>query len=286
MIKFIKGQNNTNMNSHPHSLLDKAKYTSAIRTSDEFRKSLPTHNIEEMTSEEKRTMRIRAVARGALDRANQETKESGYRTPDGDIFNLIANLDTFYEAQQSLAQLDSDKDFRHVARSERIPYLKDAVQFNHALREVIDNHPSLSFTDILNFMTEMHTTVSGPDTQKQFYTGAREVLDGMRHEIGFEQILGALPDLDYREASIDEDINGADIIVTVDNTEIPVDIKGSPRTTAFKREKSYHPERIIWSQLSFEDFNGGMRISRQLAEKKAPALRAELERAAIAERAA
>lgn len=274
------------MNTHPHPSLDKARYTNAIRTSDEFRKSLPVHNIEEMTPNEKRSMRIRAVARGALDRATQETKESGYRTPDGDVFNLIAHLDSFYQAQQVLARLESEKDFRHVRRNERIPHLKDVVQFNHALREVIDNHPALKFTDILNFMTEMHTAVSGPDTQKQFYTDAREALDGMRHEIGFEQILGVLPDLDYREASVEEDIYGADIVVTVDDTEIPIDIKASPRTAAFKREKSHHPERIVWSQLNFEDFNGGMRIPRQLAEKKAPALRAELERAANAERAA
>lgn len=264
-----------------HSHLDPRHHVDAIKSTDEYRTTLQEVPGEVLNPKQKLQRRNKAIARSAQALAEFHTSESGYQSPEGTRYELISQLEPFYHAQVTLNQLRSQghRLGQRVPRETKLPYLKIVTRFNHALKEVLDNDSSLMFDDLLLFMTRMYAGANGVETAQEFHDEARGAMDGMRHEIGAEQIVGVLG-LDYDEASVDDDLKGVDRFIHIDGEIVPIDFKASENKTERARRKSFHPEHIVWSQLHDADFQGGFRISNEVAHAKAPAMLAELKHAA------
>lgn len=271
------------MNNEP---LNTTKYVSAIKSTDTFIDNLPRQDYNRLTPAERHTARNSAITKSALLLAEGETAPSGYRSLDGHVFNLVAGLDSFYTAQKRLNGLRARGDFYRL-RDQAMPYLEQVTEFNHALKDVIDNGQSIEFDELLTFMARMYAGANGSASMQDFYNEARYALIGMRHEIGAEQIIGTMDDIEYNETDVEDkdnvilDLTGEDIRVEFNDYSIPLDIKASPQAVEKARIKSYYPKSIIWSQCRNQDFGNGFRIPYTVARNKAPAMHKDIEAAAL-----
>lgn len=259
--------------------LDIPYYVTAIRTSEEY--------LEARKEQAGQTETIKRAA-GAL--ALHETRGGEYRSREGDVFDVISKIDTFASSQAKLESLKS----RNAPRQEKLPYLRDVIEFNHAVKQMVNNNPSLKFDEVVAFVTKMYMLSNQQEIRNLKSQEEREAqlgwfknttsvtLNGMRHELGAEQILGTIDDLDYEDISTEDELHGVDYFVTIGDKRCGIDIKAGQHRTAEARTSSRHPERIIWSQLSNQDFGNNFRIPTEVAQSKAAAMRAELEAAMLA----
>jgi hypothetical protein len=69
-----------------------------------------------------------------------------------------------------------------------------------------------------------------------------------------------------------EDLHGNDKYVTLDNLRFGIDLKSSQGTEDSKRRAAiingHNPHTILWSQLEWEDFSGGFRLSPEIVHDK------------------
>lgn len=253
--------------------------------------------------EQKHVRRTRGIARAALSLSEHSHSEQPDIAAETDkyVFKLISSLDSFYQAQKKLDSI-AEHDRRHphnrTAHADKAPYIETAAAFNHAMREVIDRMPSLGFDELLGFTTSMFAAGKGRHAVHDFEYMARAVINGMRHEIAAEQIIGIIPqaEIEYidpnehlseaqaEHESILSDMNGRDIRVRIGGRSVNIDIKASEKTAEKAKAHSRHPERIIWSGITNEEFGNDLRISPDLARQKAGSMTRALLRAAFPEK--
>lgn len=219
------------------------------------------------------------------------TNEHDYRTPEGDKFDVISRLGDFVDNSAKLQELSES----HARFERKKPYLEGVIEFNHALRAMIDSDPNRSLPEIGNFLANMYTATYQPNTDptvwpnklNYFNQQLSAVLIGMRHEIAAEQIIGTMNDVEYdTDVTNEEEMNGADGFVTMNGLTFPVDIKASLQAVERARQKSPTPENIIHSGVRNEDFaHNGFRIPYDTALEKQAVMRDALEAAYAAERA-
>ena len=117
----------------------------------------------------------------------------------------------------------------------------------------------------------------------------RDVFKGIKHEIGFAQILDTFPEdvISYREASVDEDLKGKDLIVRYKGREIGVDVKASLSEVDVKNRGSNgtpiarkpNGDLVMFSMLLDPDFKGGFQPTPSRVAEIAPAAGILLQRA-------
>lgn len=247
-------------------MLDIGEIVTTVGTSEAYRAARNDPDNERLNELDRRRRSIRLAAT-----ALQERKPSGYLTPEGHAMNITAQLTTF---SQSLDELNDLRE-QGAKHHEKLRPLRKVAEFNHAVKDMIDNNPSLQFTEVLNFIMNMNQQINGnPEHGHAFEDQVRGILVGMRHEIAFEQMLGYMPDVEYREATIEEDLQGADIFVSLNNSPmVPIDVKAGAEKTQVSKEQAhnrgYDSSHIIWSHILDEDFNGSFRISNDVAAAKA-----------------
>lgn len=230
-----------------------------------------------------------AMGHGALWLAQKGTEQSGYRSHEADVFNVIALIEPFATNQK---KLDTLQQASHPSKhNEKTFYLKKVIEFNHALKDMVDRNPRLGFSDVTRFTTQAYSLMNvkeiqslSPEARQDrlgwFQNAIRRSSNGMRHEIGFEQILGSLDDIDYDETTVEGEIEGIDFYVSLNGNEFGVDVKSSPTKAKQKclqqRNDGYRPN-AIWSHLDDRDFGNSFRVSPELASQKAAAVREDLQ---------
>lgn len=260
--------------------LEPLAHVEAIKSTEAFRSALSHVAFNKLDLDERRRAINRAITKSARFLAESATKDSGYRTPEGDRFALIAQLEPFYRAQKALNKIrQQEQEGARVPYSKKRYYRNEVLEFNHALKNVIDSHAHLSFNDLLAFMARMYEGANPKQNVADFTHEVRIAMDGMRHEIGATQIIGALG-LEYDETDNEQEMKGQDLIVYISGKPVPIDIKASPTAVEIARQKSPHPDRIIWSHIENHEFNGGFRIPYELAQQKGPAMMRDLNKAA------
>lgn len=266
------------MESKPNILVT-SKYIGEISGTESYRK-------QRSLKLGKGSIRLAVDAGAAELAATHTTPETKYRSSEGDVYNVIAHISDFADGLREIDKLR----FTEATREQKIPHLKKIIEFNHGVKDLIDNTPSLDFDDAINFITQIYSASHASDwnTREQraaatdwFHNEARYRIDGMRDEIGAEQIIGSMADIEilYNDnATIDEliqdDLDGVDIRLRVDDTILGLDIKGSKAGVEKKKLKNSTTGHLaIWSQLNSRDFmhNGknGFRLTpAKVAEKK------------------
>jgi hypothetical protein len=278
----VSFKNKTNMPIQ-HRKLSPSDLAETIGTSNEYREER-NHNPDN---------RVAAVAGAAIRIARRLETRHGYLNEEATQLNVIGHIDSFARAQEALDNL-RDQD---ASPEELLPYKREVITFNHALKEMIDNNPSLDFNDVLLLVNSMYAGMHSETfakmelrehqaTLERLDASVRSTLNGMRHEIGYEQIIGALQqqgiDIDYAPTTDQAELKGIDMFITLDGVRFSIDIKASRRKTEEKRLTSRRPNRIVQSHISNVDFvssgaqGGGFRISHETAIRLAPVILEDL----------
>ena len=262
------------MQSTNKNPLDIDSIVQKIGTSEAYVRARNDVESTETTDGDRRRAAIRIAAT-----ALKGEQTSGYLSPEGHAMNITAQLTTFNEAYQVLNRAKREQ----IGSREKNQARRKVSEFFHAVKDMVDSNPSLQFNDVSSFILTMNQVVngrasSGPDFEHE----VRTRLVGMRHEIAAEQMLGYMPDVEYRESTIDEDLKGADLFISIDGSPMTrVDIKASKETAERERDNAlrngYSAGYIVWSHVENDEFNGSFRISNELAAERSVALYSDLQ---------
>lgn len=206
---------------------------------------------------------------------------------------LIATLPGFVEAQHALDNIKDQqrRQGHNFAPGVKLPHLKAAIPFNHALRDMVDSFPWVDVDSIKSFAETVMLDLGGSAEADYCSVETGKVLYGMQHEIGLEQILWQIDDVeDVQHATEEQELEGIDLIVTYKGNPLYLDAKATPqgadKATA-DREFSMQQRGIteaeasggfpVWTGLSDDDFGGKLRIDNETAKAQAPRMRAILE---------
>lgn len=163
-----------------------------------------------------------------------------------------------------------------------------ASTYNSLLKHYVTTYPQES--DALQHSLQsavLETMGADADEFTRFtgqHLGAR--LRGVKHEIGFSKILDQLG-LPYREASLQEDLKGKDLIITYRGRNVGVDVKASlDQVDGKNRGSNGTPvavkpggDIVIFSMLRDADFKGSFEPDPARVAEIAPAAGAILQRA-------
>jgi hypothetical protein len=162
-------------------------------------------------------------------------------------------------------------------------------EYNKTLKEFIEAHPQGSDELKASLLAAALATIGGDS--REFTSHAETSIDahlrGMKHEMAFASVLDSLG-VSWREATVEEDLKGRDIIIDFNGQEIGVDVKASlSEVEAHHGDSSRSPvvydERnnrfIVFSGFVEKDFHGTFKPSSATVDERAPMIGALLQAA-------
>lgn len=235
---------NHNPNRSPLTPLTARELISGIILSDEY-----------LRERDRGVAGMGAIALSASRLAvNVAEANHGYETDQSRQLRLISALPKWLRAEHDLDTRRSGMTENDLNSS-----LESVIEFNHALREIIDNETYTKMSDVMRFVSEtlLIARVKGPAI-KYAAEQLQSVLDGMRHEVASESVLSSLPEVESVRgaSSIEEERQGKDVIVTmIDGREIALDIKSTQRSAdKANLERRGSDYRAVWSGFTWDDF--------------------------------
>lgn len=256
-----------------------------IGKTDEYLAHAAEAHSRDVDYDTRLTARARGIGGGALKLAAEHTSESGDIDTEGRLFTLIATMEPFLKAMLSI---ESDKQNKTYRRSEHLEDLAATIDFNTAIRELVDHNPSLTPTHVKAFIESAFVTSYGSKDAEFFMQQASIAITGMQHEIAFEQIASHVEGVSYRQATKDEELlgNGADMFVTVADKTFPVDIKASQQKAEELNAKqlSFGLDTYrLWSHAYTREFGDSFRLPYSVMMSRVDQLAAALQEAATFE---
>lgn len=175
------------------------------------------------------------------------------------------------------------------------------AQFNHAVKALIEQDPTLDAATVVNTVTTLYGVMNrrcrwgddreGYEKEALWFKNQFEcTVRGMQQEVVARQVIEEINRLfpvknskkgkkTKKRVAVDSnvsaeaDMHGADMYVTLDGVTFPIDIKASERTAERVRNKvSSHPMSIITSGIEHYEFNGGFSVSPERAAQAAPGM--------------
>lgn len=210
-----------------------------------------------------------AVRTGLAARALAESTD--INSVDRIKLKLIGSIAPFSIAQKELNQL-RNSNTRDPSLKKKL--LLEVIHFNHLVKDLVDHEQTLSFNSVLTELTSEYTRMLLPDSNPKWFMQETEAaLNGMRHELAYERILGELysSGVEYDQTTLTDEIKGVDYFVEINGIRTGIDVKASQSARDKAQDSSYHPERIVWSQFSWEDFTDGFHVSQDLARQRSQA---------------
>lgn len=274
-------------NPNKPSSLNPGHFVSSIRRDERFLGNLPKTNYESMPADEKRESIQRAIAAGAISISERLRKERGEYDLDANLYSLVAGLHDFHEGSIVMDQLrDEYGSAHHMPAKEKQDFYdhKERItEFNHVLREVINAGASkFNFDELLTFMTTMYVAANGREGMNSFHSQARMAIIGMRNEVAVEQLLIS-GGVEYDLGTQDQDSKGGDVVIQ----GVLIDVKASERSAENAklkaRQSGRNPDRIVWSHITFEDYEGRLTLPAQKNEEVLQALLPDLRKALASE---
>ena len=263
------------------------KFKSGITATAEYRREM------QKELEPRKGIR-RAVKFGALACEAAARTSQGYETKESAVYRLISHIDSFSDSQEKLdhfRNLERQGVYIHFTQKE--PHLREVIGFNHAVKELVDLDQNIRFNELVTFIAGTYEgqhvfelnrldAKAKQDKLAWLRTSVQVALNGMRHELAYEQILGELQargiDLEYDSTTEDDELHGTDYFVTLDGIRRKIDVKASPHGL----KMPHH----VWSQVRYgrqsdgkmiDEFNNGFRITPELVAQKADAVLADLQ---------
>jgi hypothetical protein len=265
--------------------LNPSRLVTLITRSPEFQAAMPRPDTDLFSVPELRQSRRRAVAKGAAGVALRLERERGAYDLDANLTAMIAQLDDFFFSScriEKLREHSTTGSYRGTSEAMQRQLRSDAQKvsaFNGTLREIINvGGNKFNFNELLAFMTNQHIAIGGHDTQDSFHELARTHLVGARDECAVEQVL-TVSGIDFERGTAEQDAVGGDFIVD----GVPLDFKSSPAATAKGKESARrhgtNPDRVVWSHIKPEHYQGGLVLPSGLNKSVADQLLPDIYRA-------
>lgn len=208
---------------------------------------------------------------------------SGHLDINGNALQLISAIPDFIMSQSELDRIRAQEkqSQKRVSREVKIPHLKNVAFFNHALRETIDNNPRLDATAVHGFILKTGMGMYGSDEVDLKYLSQQssEAIIGMQEEIVAEQALWLIDDVDDIEsASIDDELEGADLMFTYQGQPFCIDVKASA-TGEQKAWQQWRPGNPLpfWTGVNSNELGNRFRATDIQAQSIADRLEGLLE---------
>ncbi|HEX8390612.1 MAG TPA: hypothetical protein VF597_04285 [Candidatus Saccharimonadales bacterium] len=269
------------------------------RPNDLIRGLEKTPQFLEGLSTGSRERALGAAAHFFARRMEQQPAQTAGERLNAHAVNLIATLPDFARGSWQLEQLNDKK----AGRKQKLPFIRDKIPFNHALRDMIDEAPGLSQSQVIDFCSlasqDMLDHNSPADPPIEFVEQkVRTTLVGMQHEIGLEQILWNIPEIeDVIKATPEQELQGIDMIAVYDGAHIPLDAKASPSLAGrslenYEQYAHKHSDGTsavsdngypLWTGITHGEFHGGFRIDQDTVDRCTPAVAATLRRLTVGE---
>lgn len=236
---------------------------------------------------------IISFGRVARELVQLETSPEGFRTFEGDRLLVASHVHGFITADRRLDQLGKGPAVAQ-ARSEQ---LDKVIEFNHAVRQLIDNDRRIGLGDLVRFAGETYAIThpsefasnSDKADAKQRFTDisrrTERVLRGMRGELTVQQTLGMYYEVDD-DVTVDEEKRGVDMWVNIapkgeEEYWVQVDAKTSQRAAedARSRQPRGREEVILAATTQDADYaHGGFYLKPEVARRLAPEMKGQFER--------
>ena len=241
----------------------------------------------------------RALARTAFIRAGMFPKVKDERrydakklatTPEARVDRMIGTLPQYVEGLEGMRQHFRDTPPQsgefHAAKHH-------VIRFNHSLKALLEADENLDAENLVMVITDMYGVMNsdrwGDDKdgwhseQAWFKQHIDQCVRGMQHEVIASQIITAIGELTDEDGNpidisvdtnvtIQDEVRGVDMFVTLDGVTFPIDIKASERTAQHARKKSRKPNSIIATGIHTRELGGAFRVSPDKARTLAPSL--------------
>lgn len=203
-----------------------------------------------------------------------------------DSLALVANLPHALTNQYHLDHYRNSMDYRQKRQATTV-----MCSYNNLLKQYVTMYAPQA--------EQLHEALLGAtletmgddsaDFTRHAETTLRDIFKGIRHEIGFTRILDTLPAeiVSYRDATVEEDLKGKDVVLRYEGREIGIDVKASLDQVDGKNHGSNgtpiahkaNGDLVMWSMLREADFNGGFTPEPEQIDTIAPVAAALLQRA-------
>lgn len=183
-----------------------------------------------------------------------------------DSFALIANLPAAMTASYQLDKYSGDMSYKQKRSAKEV-----VCTYNRLVKHFITEYPQGSDPLKGDLLEALLTTIGAEshDFLKHSESTIDMRLRGMKHEIGFTQLLeeAGIPS---REATIEEDLKGKDRVIEFNGHEIGVDVKASLSEIEAKHQgdsgKPYvvkpNGDIVMFSMLLDKHFDGGFQANK------------------------
>lgn len=280
--------------SPPPSSLDASEMIASVVNLSEFKRS-----------REDGIPVSRAIARAALKQTGlhpghrpfESTHEDTYepQLEDASIdtirYALIGELPSFVHGIEGI------RAFHEEGRVDQKAYRSmkgRTARFNHAIKALIEHDSSLTTENLTATVATLYGVLNrerwtddraGYEREAKWATQTFEGnLRGMQQEVIARQVIEAIHDgipgaeqvpeqLEVTtQVSVEDDLRGVDMYVTLDGVTFPVDIKASWRTAENTRKKSHHPKSIMTTGINSLELQGAFHCTPEQLQRAAPAM--------------
>ncbi|MDB5186974.1 MAG: hypothetical protein JWM07_446 [Candidatus Saccharibacteria bacterium] len=246
----------------------------------------------------------RSLARAALVRTGMNrdmVMEDNYEpdlsdaTSEKSLDAMVGALPSFVHGLEGIREYHANG---NISSKEYRSLKGRAARLNHAIKSLIKQNPTLTSQNITDTATTLYGVMNrerwddnrnGYEKEaKWFSTQFEGSLRGMQHEVIADQVIQAINSVDPlidpttgeksprvtidTNVSVDDDLHGTDMYITLDGVTFPIDIKASDRTAMNARKKSRHPQSIITTGFTAFELNGAFQVSAERANKAAPSM--------------
>ena len=226
-----------------------------------------------------------AKTAGVLIELETDTKTEEL-TAEGHSYAVMSLADDFEQGVSALSQRGLSKQEAKRNKEQKI------IPFNHAVRRMIHAYPDLIFSDVRNLVVAAFVAQNRDELDrdaskalvriKHLKEQVNNVLQGMRHEIGTQQIAEAAGFIVNSDVTIHEETKGIDMWIlmeqdseTVNAVWMPVDAKATQKSA--DECNSHKGRNAVYSLLDDDDFYNSFRLDDNRARALAPKMKRQLE---------
>ena len=234
-----------------------------------YKEMVRNPNVHQVISERELKVRKAQAIGNAAFRLAETYPEEKYKQRD--IAKLVSAYPGWVMAEQR--KKDEEKGFldnrvyNHHGRRIRQQNTERFTEFNHALREVIDDWgATTSLQELIHSMYMIHpyrTDLDKPENlekKEEFYKSITATVRGIRNEIAFEHVL-IRAGVDFEPATAEEDARGVDYYINGKPVDVKASIFAAQEALQKTAERGRSSDKIIfYPGISDSDFDGQLTL--------------------------
>ncbi len=204
------------------------------------------------------------------------------RGENGEIGHLAAKTEELAFAVPVYAMRLAELEKGGLSRDEERKAKITASAFNGLIRDFAEKYPDVRTGTIER---ELHNVVNDTIYDDELsQVGSRyikESIRGAQHELAFGQILEQTG-IEFRDATLEEDMRGADYILDPEGEKVKLDVKASLSNIEAKGNSGVpYAERsdgtvVMYSHVRDQEFNGTFFVDPEVAAERAEAVQEHL----------